>query len=189
MQLIRVGAVCVVVLLGLNGCAVQGGADDPSVAKSAAPSGREGPDSEPEPLDPATCLEGTWLVDNEYFLTQYIEIGGSDLTQVTGKVTQVFDADGGVVTTYDGWRIDSVAEGIETSIVRNGTDRGTYIAEGLTLNLLETEVGSKLLVSAAGVEQVHAANAMSFSDVSFTCDATAASIAAPDGKVRLTRIN
>ena len=188
MQLIRWGAVCFVVLLGLSGCATQEGAANSSVAKSTAPSGQEENDPETQPLDPATCLEGTWLVDNEYFLAQYKDIGGSELTQVTGKVTQEFDATGGVVTVYDNWRIDSVTEGIETSIVRNGTDRGSFVADGLTLSMQEIEVGSELVVSAAGMERLHAANALSFSEVSYTCDATAASIAAPDGTASLTRI-
>lgn len=189
MRLIRLGVICFAVALGLTGCATQEAPDNTSGVKSAASSGQEEGDPEARALDPRTCLEGTWLVENEYFLVQYKGIGGSELTQVTGKVTQAFDATGGVVTVYDDWRIDSVAEGIETSIVRNGTDRGTFVADGLTLSMQETEVGSELVVSAAGMEQVHAANAVSFSEVSYTCDATAASIAAPDGTATLTRIN
>lgn len=188
MQLIRLGAICFAVALGVTGCAPQAEPIDFSATKSAAQSGQQEKEAEAQPVDPATCLEGTWSVDNEYFLAQFKDLGGSESTEVTGKVTQSFDSSGGVVTIYDGWRIDSVTEGIETSIVRNGTDLGTYTADGSTLSLQETEVGSELVVSAAGVEQVHAATALSFTEAEYTCDAKTASIDAPDGTANLTRI-
>ena len=188
-QLIRLSAICFAVALSLTGCAAEDEVDAASAAKSPNTNVQEVQDPAEQPSDPATCLEGTWLVDNEYFLAQFKDIGGSELTEVTGKVTQAFDATGVVVTVYDDWRIDSVAEGVETSIIRSGTDRGTFIADGLTLSLHETEIGSKLVVSAAGMEQVHAANALSFSEVSYACDATTASIAAPDGTANLARID
>lgn len=185
----RLGVLCFAAVLAVTGCAAEEEPESPAVASGTAPSGQESKEAEAEPLDPATCLRGTWLADNENFLVQFKEIGGSELTSVTGEVTQTFDDSGGLTTVYDNWRIETTNEGMEVTIVREGTDRGTYTSDGSVVSIRETDVGSELVVTSAGLQQRVQADVSDFTDAPYTCDATTASIVTPDGNANLTRLN
>lgn len=143
-------------------------------------------DAAPAATDPAACLQGTWLADNEYFLAGMREFG-DEITGVTGKVMITFGEDGSVVTEYQGWRITAQAEGFESVITREGVDRGTYTTDGDRVTIHESDVGSTLTVKAPGMDMPITPEPVDYSQAEYTCDASDARIVTPDGAVILSR--
>src|SRR5690606_9191369 len=96
-------------------------------------------------------------------------------------VTLDFADDGSLTTEYADWLITAVAEGIEVTIHRVGTDTGTWSVTGDTVSLIDTLVGSKMTVAGGGMEVALDPDPIVYTDVSYTCDQSAASIITPDG--------
>lgn len=69
-------------VLAVSGCAAQEEPESPAVASSAAPSVQQSKDADAAPLDPATCLEGTWLADNSATASIVTPDGTANLTRL-----------------------------------------------------------------------------------------------------------
>lgn len=52
--------------------------------------------------DPLTCLPGTWLADNAFFLERILKFG-NEVHGVNGRVNFSFDTDGTFTTEYQDW--------------------------------------------------------------------------------------
>lgn len=139
------------------------------------------------PADPASCLHGSWLANNEYFLASMREFG-DEPTSVTGEVTLSFNPDGTITSEYRGWRITMLTEGIESVITREGIDEGTFAATESHVDIQETSVGSMLSVAAGGVNMPITPEPAGYSQAQYTCDNADATITTPDGTVILSRI-
>lgn len=145
-----------------------------------------GADQLPAPADPLTCLHGTWLADNAFFLERIREFG-DEVREVSGQVFLRFDADGALATEYQDWTISAIAEGVDVEIVRVGVDTGTYVASGGDVHLNETEIGSMLTVRRGSVEMpIHPAPA-TYQAAAYSCSENAAEIRTADGALRLSR--
>lgn len=150
--------------------------------------GREANDANtaPRSTDPATCLLGAWTADNAFFLVSLREFG-DEFHSVSGTVTLDFDDDGSLTTTYQDWLLEAVVEGLDVSISRNGSDAGVFTVNGDKIDLSDTQVGSSMSVTTAGVTMPIVPDAIAYSGATFTCDTTAASITTIDGILRLNR--
>ena len=183
---------CVTLLAGmLAGCA------DSLVEDQAAPSPSNPntntdpapePKTEPAPTgsDPATCIHGAWLANNDFFLASIQEFG-DEVQSVTGQVTLQFDDDGTLTTHYQDWQITAEAEGMQVLITRVGTDVGTFSATETALTLADTTIGSTLTVSAAGSDTRFDPLPADYSDAPYSCSSAEAIITTSDGSLELSR--
>lgn len=162
--------------------------------ESAEPVDEE-PDDEPEPEpdepDPVSggteaCLVGEWEGDNEYFLAQMQEFGGV-VDDVTGRVTLTYAPDGTFTTNYQDWTITGSAEGQAIAITRTGMDQGTYSIQGDIIGIRDTTMGSTTTLTAAGMTMSVDPEPVSYTEATFTCDASTAKIVTEDGDMILTR--
>ncbi len=189
----------------LAGCA--GAASDPPSPDSPSPSPAAADDqasppaaTSPGPTESApapsptqvasgpSCLHGTWLADNEYFLATLKDYSaGASAESVTGKVYVSFDADGTMKTDYRGWTIDVSYEGNETKIRRDGVNTGTYSTTNDSLDFAEKKVGSTMTLTVAGVDMAITPEPATQIGANYTCTATAAAIEANDATLKLTR--
>lgn len=182
--------------LALTGCANDDAAGEPSAGTAPAPSTTdvaagaeaEGVDTaaDPESGDPVTCLHGEWTADNDYFLSNIGEFG-DEVKDVSGAVTLSFGGDGSLTTEYRDWLITAIVDGGTVTIHRNGTDSGTFSATETTVTLTETQMGSAMTMTAAGVEMPIDPAPISYTDVDFACTSRTASITTPDGTLMLAR--
>ena len=154
---------------------------EPRPEKSQTPD-----DTTPQAGSGAACIHGTWLADNDFFL-EAIRQFGDEIKDVTGRVVVDYAADGSFSTDYQEWRISAEAEGIGVTIVRDGIDTGEYTATDTTITLMDTEMGSMLLLTTAGMEMPVEPEPASYREVSYTCDQTSLSIVTPDGAMEMTR--
>lgn len=182
-----------VAIVGLSACAADdlsggGGASTPSTTTSAVDDAadKQAADEQEAALDPSTCLVGEWEADNSFFLAS-IQQFGDEVQSVTGSVVLNFDQGGTVSTQYNGWTVDALVEGMTSTILRTGTDHGTYEVEGNSITLQDTEVGSQISVTAAGQTMTVAPVPVSYASAGFTCDSSTAVITTPDGDMRMTR--
>lgn len=182
-----------VVGMGLAACsppAIMGGgtSESPSTLEdnSAQESADEAADEPAADFDPATCLVGSWTVSNEFFLTAIREFG-DEITTVEGEVVTTFAADGTLTTEYRGWLITAVSEGHTVTIQRDGTDVGTFAATEDTVDLVEMQMGSTLVLSGAGPVMTVPAEPMRYTSAPYRCDQSRATIDTIDGAAQLVR--
>lgn len=143
-------------------------------------------DDAPAAADPTSCLHGTWLADNAFFLERIREFG-TEVRDVSGQVLITFEPSGALATAYDNWTITGVSEGAEMRIIRHGVDTGTYEVTGATVRLTETKIGSALTLTSSGMEMSVPPRPSSYDGANYTCDAQSAEINTADGGLRLTR--
>lgn len=145
------------------------------------------PDASAGAADPAQCLQGEWRADNAFFFASLREFG-DEFTDVSGEVRLSFLGEGRYTADYRDWRLTAVVDGIQMTILRSGQDTGVYSVEpDGTLSLQDTEVGSALTVSGAGMEMAIEPTAVSYASAQFSCAADQATVSTPDGELRLTR--
>lgn len=199
-------AVVVAGIVLLAGCAAEqlggapgGGAASaaaPGVAPtSAAPADERDPDTEPTNApdasvpkadDPIDCLLGTWTADNDFFLAQMKEFG-DEITGVTGAVMLTFGDYGELVTEYHDWTISARSDGADITIVRSGTDRGTYSALAEMLSITETQMGTSISVSGGGMQMSIPTEPAVYTNAAYTCGPSSAVVTTADGAMTLTR--
>lgn len=94
------------------------------------------------------CLVGTWLLDSEAFVENFGSIfadagmPGAEVTSLDGTFTVELGADGSLTGTRDDWGFNIVT-GEGTIIMEiNGTETGTWSADGstLTVETLESDL-------------------------------------------------
>ena len=153
------------------------------VAETDAETASEEPAVE---LDPQSCLHGTWLADNAFFL-QSLQEFGDEPTDVSGAVTMDFAADGSLVTDYDDWTMTFIVEGATSILTRTGTDLGTYTADDTSISIRDAEVGSVLTLEAMGTSMVIPPDPVDYFEVDYTCSADDLSIVTPDGTLLMSR--
>lgn len=181
----------VAVILVCSGCVAVESEDQiisPNSESEVTPDTALETESEPTPVenDSAECLHGTWLANNDFFLSAIQEFG-DEVQSVTGRVTLRFDEDGTLTTDYQDWQISAQVEGSPVVITRAGTDVGTFSVTETELKLADTSVGSSLTVSAAGTETAFAPTPVDYSNAPFMCSPTEAVITTVDGSLELTR--
>lgn len=187
----RLVAVVLLSILGLTACATEneGGTGDGSGSVSAEQesSKKKSDDgASGQALTGKDCLVGTWLGDNDFFLAKMQEFG-DEAKNVTGDVLLTFDHAGSLTTKYQGWRILFVAEGREITLNRSGVDKGTWSANDKTVSLKETDMESTLEMTGQGMSMSVPSDPVDYSDATYTCTATTASITTPDGVMQMTR--
>lgn len=136
--------------------------------------------------DPNSCLQGSWLADNAFFLDQIQEFG-DEVRSVSGQVLFEFDYDGTFSTEYQGWSITAVSEGVEVRITRAGTDTGAYVAAEQSVAIDEIEMGSILTVQGDGLSMTIDPRPAKYAAAPYSCDASTATIQTADGVLRLSR--
>lgn len=136
--------------------------------------------------DPFTCLQGTWLADNAFFLERIQEFG-DEVQEVSGRVMLHFAADETFTTEYQDWIISAVAEGMEVQVIRAGVDRGTYAMSGQTLDLKETDIGSTLTMKRGSLEMAIDPHPAVYDGAAYSCGVDDATIETTDGSLGLTR--
>lgn len=151
----------------------------------------EDPEPEPDEPDPVSggteaCLIGEWEADNEYFLAQMQDFGDV-IDDLTGRVTLNYAPDGTFTTHYDDWTITGSTEGQPVSIHRTGVDEGIYTVNGDTITFEDTNMGSTMTISAAGMNMTVDPDAASYTEATFTCDASTVRVVTTDGDMILTR--
>lgn len=110
---------------------------------------------EDEALTDEECLLGTWYFSNAVFNNQLQQmVGGAANTDVSGRAKVTFYPDGTVTTMYDAWTVtgDNIEGGGSFTMVRNGTDQGTYTADEGLMTMQDTSLTSQidLTIEAAG---------------------------------------
>jgi hypothetical protein len=143
-------------------------------------------DTEASTTDPETCLHGTWLANNDFFLASIREFG-DEVKSVSGEVTLAFHDDGTVRTEYRGWIISSEVEGMSVKIERNGTDHGTFAVTDDTVTIEETSVSSALVMTGEGFNMTVDAAPVNYHNAGYTCDERSATISTTDGTLQLDR--
>lgn len=187
-----------VLALGLTACVPDfgftqggsGGGNGGGPTTGATPGSDEADDENDEDTfatDPASCLVDTWRADNEFFLAAMQQFGGQ-VKSVDGLVTVDFAADGSLTTTYNAWTMKAVEEGVEVTVTRNGVDTGEYSASDEVLSLRDVHVTSVVTLSGQGFDMSVDAVPADYHEVSYTCDATTASVTTPDGTLKLHRM-
>lgn len=153
---------------------------DPT-SETAAPAETDAP-----VLGAEECVVGSWLADNAFFLASIREFG-DEIKSVTGEVVITYATDGTLTTDYRAWEITAVAEGNTVTILRNGTDTGEYTATATGLSFADTAMGSALTLSGAGLNMAIDPEPAAYTDLPYTCDASALTLTTPDGTAEMTR--
>ena len=158
----------VVLALGLSACVTPpvgfgtgtgpGVSSDESTSGEPADGAEDGDDEGDSPgrgdLSASECLVGEWLVDNSYMglffkrMAQQGGGGGVTVSEPVGDVIISYGAGGEYRVTYDDWTLKASQDGMSFSMVRSGTDSGTYTASDdgdLTVN--ETSMGSVVTIN------------------------------------------
>lgn len=183
---------CVTLVAGLLAGCANTLVEDQAAPSPSSPNTKTDPASEaktesaPALDDPATCIHGAWLANNDFFLAAIQEFG-DEVQSVTGQVTLQFDDDGTLTTHYHDWQLTAEVEGIPVLITRAGTDVGTFSVTETTLTLADTSVSSTLTVSAAGSDTRFDPVSAAYSDAPYSCSPTEATITTPDGSLELSR--
>jgi hypothetical protein len=180
-----------VIAIGLSGCADASDEGEAapissSASPAASPSSAPATDTDSETTDAAQCLHGTWVADNTYFLAALQEFGDV-FDDVSGRVTLTFSSDGIVSTEYEDWLLSGSNDGIGVTISRTGVDAGAYSISGADIAIAQTDVGSTMIVTAAGTEMPIAPDPTIYSDATFTCDTAFATLTTSEGVIALTR--
>lgn len=176
---------------GLAGCASSSPTAEPTESPTVpAPSTESSSAAEQEvdqaAADPATCLHGTWLADNAFFLAALSEFG-DEAQSVDGRVVLQLDADGTLTTDYQGWTITFIVEGEEARLERSGVDRGTFSAAESSVSVAEADMGSTVTLYTPEGDLTIAPDRVNYVDAPYTCGDDRASVTTPDGVLELTR--
>ena len=172
-------------ILVLVGCGADTATPPAATPVASTTPGAAAPTVEPGP-DPGHCLHGSWIADNEYFLTSIREFG-DEVKGVTGEVVLTFGENGSLTTEYRDWVITAIADGVSVTIRRDGIDIGEFSVDDGVMSLGETRMGSTLVMSASGADMTLSPAATAYADAPFDCDAAAAAITTVDGTLHLTR--
>ena len=194
-QFVLVLALAFALGMGLAACsppAIMGGGasgSSPTLENSSAQASTDEAEAEKTAadFDPATCLEGSWLISNEFFLAAIREFG-DEIKTTEGEVVTTFAADGTMTTEYRGWLITAIVESHTVTIQRDGTDTGTFSAAEDTVDLIETQMGSVLVLSGPGPAMTVPAEPMHYTSAPYTCDQSSATINTIDGAAQLARL-
>ena len=150
---------------------------------------------EPEPVQEdtpanldniASCLLGSWTADNEFFVAQLEEIG-DEAASVSGDVTVTFKPDGQMITDYNDWSVQMVAEGMEVTISRSGTDISEYSVDGNVITIIDVEMSSEMVMDVGGMVMEVDPIPLEHESVAVECDANSAMVAVDGGDMRMTR--
>lgn len=105
-------------------------------------------------LSASECLVGEWLVDNSHMglffkrMAQQGGGGGVTVSEPVGDVIISYGAGGEYRVTYDDWTLKASQDGMSFSMVRSGTDSGTYTAsDDGDLSVNETSMGSVVTIN------------------------------------------
>ncbi|HET8895662.1 MAG TPA: hypothetical protein VFN04_00210 [Protaetiibacter sp.] len=183
------------IVLGLTACVadgglVRGGSGGPSGTASPTPGASDTDDDDSSAaahLNPAHCLVGVWQADNHFFLAAMQQFGGQ-VTSVEGEVLLTFAEGGSLTTSYAGWTIIAIEEGVEAVVRRDGVDSGEYSATETLVSLRDNRIGSTIVVSGQGFEMSVEPEPAAYGDASYACDAATASISTTDGTLHLRRV-
>lgn len=184
--------ICASVAVGIVTSCASSPAVAPTTAPQESPAATRQTDQDTEAeraspdADPLTCLHGTWLADNAFFLERIQEFG-DEVHGVSGRVILHFAADGTLTTEYQDWIISAVTEGMEVQIIRAGVDRGTYTISGQTLDLHETDIGSTLTMKRGSLEMPIDPHPAVYDGAAYSCGTDDATIETIDGALGLTR--
>ena len=143
-----------------------------------------------QPLNPAQCLVGDWLVDNDNYVDLYTPTHEMTVDS-DGTVVVSFDADGQTTTEYVDWTFTMQQDGQEVTVIRNGIDGGTYAVDGDSLTMNETFSDSTVQMVIPGMslepQPKGEGGEMITSTVEFSCTAETLSMVAEGGTSLLTR--
>ncbi len=176
----------------LAGCAATPTDAPPTIAPPAPATTPAAEQDAPADLDStdvapgSSCLHGTWLADNAFFLARIQELG-DEVHDVSGRVLLRFEGDGTLTTDYQGWTITARSHGLELQVTRAGVDTGRYSATEGTVNLSETHMGSTLTLKHGDLEMAIEPTPALYDNAVYSCDRDAASIVTADGELRLSR--
>lgn len=154
-------------------------------ASSAAPPATSAPSLSPAPSavpddpagDPAAmaeCLPGNWYPDPEEFATLMAGETENLVTDVTGSMMITFRADGSTDTYYEDWTYTFTVDSATVTIVKDGTDAGTYVvaddgAVGLTDTDIDSTTNARMTINGNEVAQVVDPQPSVFSLATFAC--------------------
>lgn len=172
--------------------------DDPTAEEpdaSASPEEDDADGASPpaaEPLTGAACLTGDWFVDNEHFGELMSSVSGGVVDDIHGVTMVTFRADGTTTTHYDEWTHTIKGEGATVTIVKDGSDSGTYevAADGsmtLTDAELNTTTTSEMEVSGQVIRTEVPPQPSVFSQATFTCDGDELAVSAEGATTLLHR--
>lgn len=141
----------------------------------------------------ADCLTGEWLANNaglKAIVEGFAAVDGGSIDDISGEVLLTFDGGDLTSTAYTDWTFAMTVEGVNTTLVRNGTDSGTYaVEEDSKLTMQETMSDSTIDMSINGVGtgSVPTTNTLPLSSAPFTCSDTLLTIETPDAVIEMTR--
>lgn len=138
-------------------------------------------------MDPSTCLHGTWIADNTFFLAS-VRAFGDEIQSVGGQVILQFDAEGTIDSHYQDWTITASAEGHTVQIMREGIDTASYSATEDMVTITDTRIGSTITMDGAGLNMTIDPEPVSYVDATYSCTPTQASILTVDGTLELSRL-
>jgi hypothetical protein len=143
-------------------------------------------------LTGADCLPGDWSVDNDSFAALMSGASGGAVDTVTGLVMLTFTTDGKTQTRYENWKHSITVDSATVTIVKNGTDFGTYSvnADG-SVALVDAEISSDTtsVMDIGGQKVSHTVTPEPsvFSQASFDCNGDDLSVTAEGATTILHR--
>lgn len=198
---------------GLVGCGEAGGAEetpalsptpvssepleDPSTdqpEETVAPT--EAPPSTETASDPAqspsACIVGRWLADNENMSALFAEMidedGRLDIEEITGAAITEFGASGEFSVEYSAWTITASTPQGKMQIEREGTDRGSYVADDQgTLIMTDEEMGAIVTLSMGPMKQTTPGVAQTI-NAAYVCDGDLLTVTSEGEVSRLDRM-
>lgn len=141
----------------------------------------------------ADCLTGEWLANNDGLkatVEGFAAAEGGSIDDISGEVLLTFDGGNLTSTAYTDWIFAMTVEGMSSTLVRNGTDSGTYtVEEDSKLTMQETASDSVLVMYIDGTQvgSVPATNTLPLSSAPFTCSDTLLTIETQDTVLEMTR--
>lgn len=137
-------------------------------------------------VDGPECLIGNWTADPAFFASQFAETG-ADQVEIGGDVVISFGADGTMSTDYQDMSVTFASADESTTIVRKGTDSGTYTLTGSKITIEDDSIQSELTLSMLGTENVMPGAGYDVVDWDYTCVGDQATLTGPDSAILLVR--
>lgn len=139
-------------------------------------------------LTGAACLPGKWILDNAKFAALIAAGTGGVVDDVQGLALLTLGADGSTSTRYEDWSHTITSDGATMTVVRNGTDSGTYSLAGGSMTMTETSVASEVVMTMNGNVMGAASHEPSvFSQATFSCSGDTLTVTADGGTSTLHR--
>lgn len=156
------------------------------------PEGDDAEGEETKVLTGADCLPGNWYVDNESFAALMSSAAGGAVDDITGVVMLTFTADGKTQTLYEDWKHSITVDSATVTIVKNGTDFGTYsVNTDGSIALVDVEIQSDttsvMKMGGQTVTSTVTPEPSVFSQASFDCNGDELSVTAEGGTTILHR--